>query len=148
MKLIKCRKCGSVVCTDSEFLQNLMDYIDEETKEMERQWGKRYEGTKQRISTYKSLLKSYMHSMNVLTDSRIQNDFQLIAFLKYIRENRLMTEDEITEVRNKALTTADEHIKAAEQEVKRIYGVAKDLRVSHKDPTAEQAIYNVAHEGF
>lgn len=143
MKLVRCRKCGTVVISEETLLQNLLDAIDETSRKAER-----CNNNAQKtiyiaeISAYKQMYKSFMHNLTRLGEQKQKDTVILWELKRYIRDNGLIPEDKLIEITESAVKKAKQEQTKYEQEIQRIYGDFNSVTVNRTkaDPTANKAL--------
>lgn len=141
MKLLRCRKCGATITTNDEVMRNYMEEIERLTKLSIRD-KKNKTAYQMQAASLRKIASQIMH----LTD---QNDEILrvktneIAVLNdYIRENGLIPDEKLWELRDFARERARKRIAEDEKKIEELYGNFNSIlsNSSRRDPTEKKVL--------
>lgn len=145
MRLVKCKKCGTPVMTDSTIIENMYSAMLEcnESARKERVASKRNVFIQQ-ASQIRKLITQVQHRNTQLEERKTTTNCEMAEITNYIRKNNLITDDKLDDLRNIAREKAE--IRNAEDEkiIEKFYGVFKNefANRTKKDPTSSKALGN------
>lgn len=141
MKLLRCRKCGATITTNDEVMRNYMEEIDRLTRLAikDKRNGPAYLS---QAANLRKVVTQIMHlTASVDESSRIKSNE--LAFLNdYIRENHLIPDEKLWELRDAARERARKRIAEDEKKIEELYGNFNSIlgNRSRRDPTENKAL--------
>lgn len=145
MRKIKCKNCGKFVLFDTTISDDIYDEILYYTKLANND--------KKNRNVYLSIISSLRKMVNQINHRHTQiferqkSESNLNGILvKYIRENNLLTDEQIQEMRDIARENAKKQDKIDSEIIQKIsedYEIFKYTSTRHGDSTANKAIKNI-----
>ena len=150
MKLIHCKKCGSAIVTENALIERMNDTIHELNEKARR--SKNSGIAKSYLAEAASvtkMMKGIMHNTTQIEERRITCSCELSEITHYIRENKLISDEKLDELRQIARKKANVKNAENQREIDRIYGVYNSsytpFNNTKSDPTAKEAISNIKY---
>lgn len=142
MRVVRCPKCGSTVCTDDALLRELTEAIDAATRRANRS---RHPGERAAITAevanLRSMYKQYMHHLTSAEHAKAITPTILRDLRKHILSNGLMTEAELEVIYRGAEASARARLDQESREIQRLYGDFRTMsNRAAPDPTADKAL--------
>lgn len=148
MKLIHCKKCGSAIVTENALIERMNDTIHELNEKARR--SKNSGIAKSYLAEAASvtkMMKGIMHNTTQIEERRTTCSCELSEITHYIRENKLISDEKLDELRQIARNKAKAKNAENQREIDRIYGVYNSsytpFNNTKSDPTAKEAISNI-----
>lgn len=148
MKLIHCKKCGSAIVTENALIERMNDTIHELNEKARR--SKNSGIAKSYLAEAASvtkMMKGIMHNTTQIEERRTTCSCELSEITHYIRENKLISDEKLDELRQIARKKANVKNAENQREIDRIYGVYNSsytpFNNTKSDPTAKKAISNI-----
>ena len=96
MRLIKCRKCGATIATDETFIQRMLDDINilSEKARKNTRFANSY---LQQASAIRKIMQQYLHRTAQMDAEMLETRAELGALINYVRENGLISDEELAE---------------------------------------------------
>lgn len=146
MRLMRCRKCGTIMATENTILENMMDKIDELT---EKAYKCKRQSDKQiyleQIKVINKMMTSIRHTYAQIDERKMLLSSENAEIVRYIRSNHLITDEKLDELREIAKQKAKEKNEKDQKEIERVYGTYKStydpFNRTKSDPTANAAIH-------
>lgn len=141
-RVMRCLKCGHVMAGQDDFVERIMERINQNAKLIERLHGGKQRILIQENALLRTYFKQILHWQNEEYQRRDLNRAKIGAITRYIHEHNLLTNEELEAIYD----SAEEHqMKLLEQssyELKRLYGEFENICNNHTnaDPTANAAI--------
>ncbi len=141
MKLIRCRKCGTMITTNDTLMQVYMDKIEELGRFATKDKANRPIYLQQAASLRK-VASQIMH-LTAQTDEHcriLQNE--LSALTHYIRDKNLVPDEKLSELREQARVRAPQKTAEDEKKIEALYGEFNSAlqNKARKDPTAKAVL--------
>ena len=150
MKLIHCKKCGSAIVTENALIERMNDTIHELNEKARR--SKNSGIAKSYLAEAASvtkMMKGIMHNTTQIEERRTTCSCELSEITHYIRENKLISDEKLDELRQIARKKANVKNAENQREIDRIYGVYNSsytpFNNTKSDPTAKEAISNIKY---
>lgn len=148
MRLIKCRKCGAAITTEDALIERMNDTIHElNEKARHSRNGKVAKSYLAEAASVTKMMKGIIHNTSQIDERRTTLLCEMSEIVHYLRENNLITDEKLDELRKIARDKAEKKNAECQKEIDRIYGAYTDLYVAHNntksDPTATKAIRNM-----
>lgn len=139
MKMIRCRKCGTMVASEDSIIERIMDEVREERKlaikELKKgnalkKNGKTILGdeliisSKERMKNASQLEKfqrQLMHQQTQLVWRSELKERQFSVLVRYLFDNHLITEEKLNELETIAIKEAENNAKEEERKIDLIY---------------------------
>lgn len=149
MRLIKCRKCGTPILPEDTLLQNMMEMHHELCqKSRQAKNMKKANSYIQEAAVLKKMITGIIHQTAQMEDRKVTNVCEMSEIVNYIRENNLVTDEKLDELRRIGREKAKQKNYENQKEIDRIYGRYKELYVpsnqTKADKTANTAIKKVS----
>lgn len=148
MKLIHCKKCGSAIVTENALIERMNDTIHELNEKARRsKHGGIANSYLAEAASVTKMMKGIIHNTTQIEERRTTCSCELAEITHYLRENKLVSDEKLDELRQIAREKAK--VKSAEnqREIDRIYGVYNSsytpFNNTKSDPTAKKAIRNI-----
>ena len=148
MKLIHCKKCGSAIVTENALIERMNDTIHELNEKARR--SKNSGIAKSYLAEAASvtkMMKGIMHNTTQIEERRTTCSCELAEITHYLRENKLVSDEKLDELRKIAREKAKAKSAESQREIDRIYGVYNSsytpFNNTKSDPTAKKAIRNI-----
>ena len=144
MKLLRCRKCGTVITTQDAMVENMLAEINKindlaikASKNKEKQVAALY---MQQSAQLSKLMKQIIHIASQLDESYRRLNQEKGVLVHYLFSNNLITEDKLHELEKKARERAAEADKKDQAEIERLYGDFCSICTNRtkSDPTANR----------
>jgi len=148
MKLIHCKKCGAAMVTEEALLERMNDTIHELNEKARRSKNGRVASSYlAEAASVTKMMKGIIHNTAQMEDRRITCQLEMAEIVHYLRENHLITDEKLDELRAIARDKATERNIENQRELDRIYGNYKSLYTpsnnTKADSTAKKAIKNM-----
>lgn len=147
MRLIHCKKCGSATATEDAIVERMQDYVAELNEKARK--CKRYADKcsyMQEASSVTKMMKGILHNTAQMQERKITCNCELSEIVNYIRENRLVSDEKLDELRSVARENAKLKNEREQKEIERIYGNFKNritpFNNTKSDPTTNNALKN------
>lgn len=145
MKLIRCRKCGTVITTQETMIDNMMDELNrlnrlaEKAAKHNRSMMQVYQ---QEAIQVRKLIGQIIHLTSQMDEHARRVLQEKSVIIHYALENNLLTMDKIHELELIARERAAKADERDQREIKKIYGDFESMLTNRtkKDPTAKEAI--------
>lgn len=145
MRLIHCKKCGSAIVTEDSLVERMQDYIAELNQKARK--CKKYSDKCsyiQEASSVTKMMKGILHNTAQMQERKVTCNCELSEIVHYIRENHLVSDEKLDELRSVARGKAKLKNEQEQKEIERIYGNFQNLRTpfnkTKSDPTANAAL--------
>ena len=150
MRLVKCRKCGATVITDSTLLESMIDAMNDlNEKALRAKRGADKQAYIQQVSQLKKMIAQVQHRTAQLEVRRTTVMAELAELVHYVMSKGLLTYEELDEIRAVGRKKAEQKNKEDERVINEVYGEFKSnttFNRSKADPTATNGIHNVTKE--
>lgn len=140
MKLIKCRKCGSAICTDATFQDRMLDAINELSEKARKD--KRNAGSYlQQAAAVKKIMTQYLHRTSQIDTDFRRQVHEKAVLVHYLLDNGLITQEKLDELN----AIAGERAKASDERdaeaIELLYGDFENIMANKTkpDPTYRKA---------
>lgn len=148
MKLIKCKKCGSAIVTEDGLLERMNDTVHELNEKARKSKNGRVANTYlSEASNVTKMMKGILHNTAQIEERRRLYYNESREIVRYLRENNLITDEKLDELRAIAKEKAEAGNLKNQKEIERIYGKYKALYTpfnnTKSDTTANNAIRNI-----
>lgn len=145
MRLIHCKKCGAAMVTENALIERMQDTIHELNEKARCTKNDKIAKTYMaEAASVTKMMKGIIHNTAQMEDRRITCQLEMSEIVKYIRNNNLITDEKLDELRAMARDKAKERNLANQKEIERIYGEYKPLCTpfnnTKADTTADRAI--------
>ena len=145
MRLIKCKKCGSAIVTEDALLERMNDTIHElNEKARNSKNGKVAKSYLAEAASVAKMMKGILHNTAQMEERKITCLMELAEIVHYLRENKLITDDKLSELKDIGREKAKDRNLQNQKEIDRIYGNYNALYTpsnnTKADPTANKAI--------
>lgn len=145
MRLIHCKKCGAAMVTDNALIERMNDTIHElNEKARHSRHGGIAKSYLAEAASVTKMMKGIIHCTAQIEERRITCNCELSELVHYIRENNLITDEKLDELRKNARKKANQKNAENQKEIDRIYGKYQGLYTpsnnTKADPTANKAI--------
>ncbi len=152
MRLIHCRKCGSAIVTEDALIERMNDTIHElNEKARHSKNGKIAKSYLAEAASVTKMMKGILHNTAQMESRKSGSGCELSEIVHYIRENNLISDEKLDELRNIAREKAKIRNEENQRELDRIYGKYKGTYIpsnnTKSDKTAEKAIRNTEKKG-
>ena len=141
MKLLRCRKCGTMITTQDNLMQNYMEEVSRLNNLAMKDRRNRpvYE---QQASQLTKVVKQILHSTSQMDEQRRSLQNELSVLTTYIRENGLISDEKLFELRDKGREIAIKKNEEDEKLVEQLYGNFNSILAnnSRRDPTEKMAL--------
>ena len=145
MKLIKCKKCGTVISSSDTFLEQMMLAMDEYTKKAIKAKSTDKILYIQLASQVKSMIKQVQHLTSQIEIRKITVQCEMSEIIHYLRNNKLITDSKLDKLRQIARNKAEIKNKQDEADINKVYGNFENVftNKTKSDKTASEAIRNL-----
>lgn len=145
MRLIHCKKCGAAVVTEDALIERMNDTIHELNEKARRsKHGGIAKSYLAEAASVTKMMKGIMHNTAQIEERRVTCHMEMSELVHYLRENNLITEEKLDELRQIARDKAKRRNEENQKEIDRIYGQYKSLYTpannTKADPTARKAM--------
>lgn len=152
MKLIHCRKCGAALVTEDALIERMNDTIHElNEKARHSKNGKVTKSYLAEAASVTKMMKGIIHNTAQIEDRKVTCAAEMAEIVHYIRENALISDEKLDELRRIARERAKIRNKENQKEIERIYGEYRGGYIpsnnTKPDKTAKKAISNVGKKG-
>ena len=141
MKLLRCRKCGTMITTQDNLMQNYMEEVSRLNNLAMKDRRNRpvYE---QQASQLTKVVKQILHSTSQMDEQRRRLQNELSVLTTYIRENGLISDEKLFELRDKGREIAIKKNEEDEKLVEQLYGNFNSILAnnSRRDPIEKMAL--------
>lgn len=146
MRLLRCRKCGTVITTHDTMVENMMNEVNRLNRLAEKAAKSR---DKALVNVYQQQSKQVSTLMRQLIHLHAQRDEQFRreknekrAIVRYILDNNLVSEEKIRELEALGRKRAAEQDDRDRVELERLYGDFESTLTNRtkNDPTAKEAM--------
>ena len=148
MKLVRCHKCGAVIMGENDFLQEIIDKIEQANRRAEH--GKTRAARNAAVieaAEYRAMYKAYMHNLTSAQYAEQVTPIILQEVRSFCLANGRLTLDEWNELSAKGRSRAKEEQAIAERKADHVFGSGQiRLDSLHKDPTFDEAMRNIARD--
>ena len=143
MRLIHCKKCGTMIATDETAIERMYDEIKEE-----RMLAAKSKNSKEaavHLQNAKQMLKivnQIQHRNAQLEDRKVTCQQELSVLVHYLRDNGLITYETLDELRKIARERAEKMNKEDEKQIDLLYKSYSNYtsNMTKADPTCKCAI--------
>ena len=148
MRLIHCKKCGAAMVTENALIERMNDTIHELNEKARRsKHGGIAKSYLAEAASVTKMMKGIIHNTAQMEDRRTTCSCELAEITHYLRENNLVSDEKLDELRAVARKKAEVKNAENQKEIDRIYGEYKSTYTpSNKtkaDPTANKAMSNL-----
>ena len=152
MRLIRCRKCGAALVTEDALIERMNDTIHElNEKARHSKNGKVAKSYLAEAASVTKMMKGILHNTAQMEARKSGSSYELSEIVHYIRENDLISDEKLDELRKTARERAKIRNEENQKEIDRIYGKYRGGYIpsnnTKSDKTAEKAIKNVGKKG-
>lgn len=142
MKLIKCRKCGATVMTDSTLLSAMQDEYNATVKRSHYAKGLDKNICLQQLSHLSKMMTAVCHNSSQIEIRKLETYNELCELRRYIREHKLIEDETLSEIQLSARELTKKKVAEDEEAMERIYGDYENYFCNRTkaDPTANGAI--------
>lgn len=142
MRVVRCPKCDSTICTDDALLRELTEAIDAATRRARRSRNAaEHAAGMSEVANLRSMYKHYMHHLTAAESAKVIAPTILRDLRRHILSKGLMTEAELDVIYKNAEASARARLEQESKEIQRLYG---DFRAFNNrtapDPTADKAL--------
>lgn len=146
MRLVKCKKCGTPIMMDSYIVEQMfiaMQECNEKARKSKNNIDKM--SYLQEAKQISKMITQIQHRTTQIEERKTTYLCQLSALVHYIRENNLISDDVLSEIKDTAREQARIKNEADTKVIKRIYGEFENTMTNRsvKDTTANKALKNV-----
>lgn len=147
MRLIHCRKCGAALVTEDALIERMNDTIHElNEKARHSKNGKIAKSYLAEAASVTKMMKGILHNTASMEARKSGSSYELAEIIHYIRENNLISDEKLDELRKTARARAKIRNEENQKEIDRIYGKYRGSYIpsnnTKSDKTAEIAIRN------
>ena len=147
MRLIYCRKCGAALVTEDALIERMNDTIHElNEKARHSKNGKIAKSYLAEAASVTKMMKGILHNTASMEARKSGSSYELAEIIHYIRENNLISDEKLDELRKTARARAKIRNEENQKEIDRIYGKYRGSYIpsnnTKSDKTAEIAIRN------
>ncbi|MCQ2581893.1 MAG: hypothetical protein MJ170_02825 [Alphaproteobacteria bacterium] len=141
-RVIRCIKCGHVMAGEDTFVQNLMERYNLNTKKIKNARGSYLQALIQENSMLRSYLRQILHWQHEMNYHQDIAQYKLRALLEYVKAKKIMQEDDITKILNRAEELQKQRLMQDAEKLKELYGDFESFCANRtkSDPTASAAI--------
>ena len=148
MKLIHCKKCGAAITTDDGLIERMNDTIHELNEKARRsKHGGIAKSYLAEAASVTKMMKGIIHNTTQIDERRTTCSCELAEIVHYLRENKLVSDEKLDELRQIARKKANVRNTENQREIDRIYGVYSSAYTpfnnTKSDPTANKAISKI-----
>ena len=148
MKLIHCKKCGAALVTEDALLERMNDCIHELNEKARRsKSGKVAKSYLAEAASVTKMMKGIIHNTAQIEDRKITCQLEMAEIVHYLRENHLISDKKLDELRAIAREKAKERNRENQRELDRIYGNYRAMYTpsnnTKADTTAKKAMKNI-----
>lgn len=145
MRLIRCRKCGAVVTGEDDFVQEIHDALERQTRiVITGRTRREREAAQERAANLRAVYKAYMHNLTTLQYAQEIAPSVLQAVKVYCYKHKRMTQDEWDAAVAQGKADARMRQIRAKQEMELCYGSARSVIDSaRRDPTFNAAAQKI-----
>ena len=141
MKILRCRKCGTMITTQDNLMQNYM----EEIKRLNSLAIKDKRNSAvyvQQASQLTKVVKQILHATTQMEEQRRKLQNELSVLTTYIRENGLIADEKLWELRDKGRELAKKKSEEDEKLVEQLYGNFNSIlgNSSRRDPVEKTVL--------
>lgn len=152
MRLIHCMKCGAALVTEDALVERMNDTIHElNEKARHSKNGKIAQSYLAEAASVTKMMKGIIHNTAQMEDRKITCAAEMAEIVHYIRENDLISDEKLDELRKTARERAKIRNEENQKEIDRIYGKYRGGYIpsnnTKSDKTAEKAIKNAGKKG-
>lgn len=123
MKLIRCRKCGAALVTEDALIERMNDTIHElNEKARHSKNGKIAKSYLAEAASVTKMMKGILHNTAQMEARKSGSSYELSEIVHYIRENDLISDEKLDELRKTARERAKIRNEENQKEIDRIYG--------------------------
>lgn len=142
MKLLRCRKCGTMITTQDNLMRNYMDEIERLNKLALKDKRNRVV-YQQQASQLTKVMKQILHATTQMEESRRKLQNELSVLTTYIRDNGLIPDEKLHELRDKGREQAKKKNEEDEKLIEQLYGNFNSIlgSSSRRDPV-EKTVLN------
>lgn len=147
MRLIRCRKCGTTVTTDESLLENMIEQMNDCNENARNHKDRSARNSYiQQASQISKFISQIQHRTTELERRKIIKEYKLSGLSRYLKENNIMTQEEINEIYDIEEKKALIKNKNDEDDIKKLFGSYRNSMVNrtNRDSTANIAINNMA----
>ena len=141
MKILRCRKCGTMITTQDNLMQNYMEEIKRLNSLALKDKRNRtvYE---QQASQLTKVVKQILHATTQMEEQRRKLQNELSVLTTYIRENGLIADEKLWELRDKGRELAKKKSEEEEKLVEQLYGNFNSIlgNSSRRDPVEKTVL--------
>ena len=142
MRLVKCKKCGSTVMTDSTLLENMYEAMKECNEKARKAKHELRQSYIQEASQIKKMIGQIQHRTAQMEERNNTITCEYAEVIHYLRFNSLITDEKLDELRAAARGKAEFKNTEDEKEIQKVYGNFESMLTNRtkKDPTAKEAL--------
>lgn len=148
MKILRCRKCGTMITTQDNLIRNYMEEL-KRLNDLAIKDKRNRPVYMQQAAQLTKVTNQILHATAQMEENRriLQNELNVLV--AYVRENGLISDDKLSELRDKGRERARK--KAAEDEwaLEQLYGNFNSIlgSSSRRDPTGKAALRKASNKG-
>lgn len=141
MKLLRCRKCGTMITTQDDFMRNYMEEIKRLNALAVKDKRNRVIYQQQAAQLTK-VSTQILHATTQMDDNRRNLQNELSVLVAYIRENGLISDEKLSELRDIGRERARKKSEEDERMVEQLYGTFDSIlgNRSRRDPTEKTVL--------
>jgi hypothetical protein len=140
MKILRCRKCGTMITTQDNLMQNYMEEI-KRLNDLAIRDRRNRAVYQQQASQLTKIANQILHATTQMEEKQrnLQNELSVLVF--YVRENGLVSDDKLSELRDKGRERARKKSEEDEKLLEQLYGNFNSILASssRRDPV-EKAV--------
>lgn len=146
MKLLRCRKCGTFITTQDNLIEQMMEEVKRlnslAEKDAKFNKGRLKSVYQQQSSQIFKLMRQIIHLTSQMDEESrlLQNKISVLVY--YLRTNKLITDEKLHELEEKARKKVEEKNASDEAEIRMLYGEFNSIcqNRTKADPTANAAL--------
>jgi|GEM_PF-6765905 len=142
MRLIKCKKCDTVICTEDTIIEDMIDELNEINKKALKDF-KNKNVYIQQASQLKKLIQQTLHLNGQIQERKITVNCELSEITNYLINNSLISYNKLDELRDIARTKASVKNKEDGEKIRKLYSDFNNMcNRTKSDITANKAMRN------
>lgn len=143
MRLVKCKKCGTPIMMDSYIMEQMfiaMQECNEKARQIKDNIIKM--SYLQEATQINKMIVQVQHRTTQIEERKTRINCEMSEIVHYIRENNLVSEEKLNELRIIARKKAEIKNKEDEKIIKQIYGEFENIMVNRtkRDTTSKMAL--------
>lgn len=142
MRIIKCRKCGTMISSSDTFLEQMVLSMNECNQKAIKAKPSDKVPYIQQASQIKKMITQVLHLTAQIEQRKIAATCEISEIVHYLRSNKLITDLKLDELRAIARKKSEIRNNQEESDIARIYGVFENTFVNKtkSDPTANKVV--------